>query len=124
VFWWSFRQLPDPGNLITHPTHFAVVLASLAMTFAGLLLFSFIIGISAGVMGEMMHRARERALGLRGHTAIIGVGACSQMLVEDLLGLYRKNRRPSSRWSIAPATRCGPTIWRASTWSKRSACWS
>ena len=49
VFWWSFRQLPDPGNLITSPTHLAVVLASLAMTFSGLLFFSFIIGISAGL---------------------------------------------------------------------------
>jgi hypothetical protein len=93
VFWWSFRQLPDPGNLITHPIHLAVVGASLVMTFSGMLLFSFVIGISAGVMGELMHRARERALGLREHTALIGIGSCSRLLVEDLLALYRKNRR-------------------------------
>jgi hypothetical protein len=112
VLWWSFRQLPDPGNLIARPSHLAVVLASLAMTFAGMLLFSFIIGISAGVMGELMQRARERALGLRGHTALIGLGPCSRLLVEDLLAMYRKNRRPC-RLAVLGAT-AEPPEWLAS----------
>ena len=93
VFWWSFRQLPDPGNLISHPSHLAVALSSLALTFSGLLFFSFIIGISAGVMSEMMRHASERAPGLREHTALVGLGPCSRMLVEDLLAMDRKNRR-------------------------------
>jgi hypothetical protein len=70
-----------------------VALSSLALTFAGLLFFSFIIGISAGVMSEMMRQAGERAPGLREHTALIGIGPSSRMLVEDLLAMYRKNRR-------------------------------
>lgn len=114
VFWWSFRQLPDPGNLINHPSHLAVAVASLALTFSGLLFFSFIIGISAGVMSEMMQRVRERAPGLREHTALIGVGPSSRLLVEDLLALYRKNRR----WCAMALLGSAP---EAPVWLDRSA---
>jgi hypothetical protein len=93
VLWWSFRQLPDPGNLAVEPKNSFIVAISLLMTSSGLLLFSFLIGISAGAMDELMRRSQERPPGLRNHTVILGLGPYSFFLLEELAEIYRKNRK-------------------------------
>ena len=93
VLWWSFRQLPDPGNLAEQPSDGLVVLVSLVLTFSGLLLFSFLIGISAGAMDELMGRSREHPVGLRDHIVVLGLRPYSFFLLEELAEIYRKNRK-------------------------------
>jgi hypothetical protein len=93
VLWWSFRQLPDPGNLAEQPSDALVVAVSIALTFAGLLLFSFLIGLSSGAMDELMGRSREHPVGLRDHTVILGLRQYSVFLLEELSQIYRKNRK-------------------------------
>jgi len=52
TLWWSFRQVEDPGNLVESPTGGAVVVVSLLLTFAGLVLFSFLVGIGTAAIDE------------------------------------------------------------------------
>ena len=93
VLWWSFRQVQDPGNLAVQPAGLVLVSVSLGLTFAGLLLFTFLIGLSTGAMDELLRRARNRPVGLRGHTVILGLGPYSFYLLEELAEIYRKNAR-------------------------------
>jgi hypothetical protein len=93
VLWWSFRQLPDPGNLAEQPSNALIVIVSVALTFSGLLLFSFLIGLSAGAMDELMGRSREHPVGLRDHIVVLGLRQYSFFLLEELAEIYRKNRK-------------------------------
>ncbi len=93
VLWWSFRQVQDPGNLTAEPAELAVVSVSLVLTFSGLVLFSFLIGLATGAMDELMERARDRPVGLRDHTVILGLDEYSHFLISELEEIYRKNLR-------------------------------
>jgi len=107
VLWWSFRQLPDPGNLAESPSNVFVVVVSVALTFAGLLLFSFLIGISSGAMDELMSRSREHPVGFRGHLVVLGLRQYSFFLLEELAEIYRKNRK-TLRGAVLGPTREPP----------------
>jgi hypothetical protein len=103
VLWWSFRQVQDSGNLAVRPADALVVLVSLALTFAGLILFTFVIGISTGAMQELMHRARDRPVALRAHTVVLGFTASTAYLLHELADIYRKNLKQVKGAVLGPA---------------------
>ncbi|MDA8018468.1 MAG: hypothetical protein MPN21_13585 [Thermoanaerobaculia bacterium] len=94
VFWWSFRQIQDPGNLVSRFDHPVVVAVSLLLTFAGLLLFSFFIGIGTNLVAELVERSRSQPLSLRMHTVILGLTPYASIMLRELAEIYRKNLRP------------------------------
>lgn len=96
LLWWSFRQIQDPGNLVQSRQDPQLVAISLLLTFSGLLLFSFIIGIGTTVVGELVERARLQPLGLSGHSVILGASSYSGILLRELAQAYRKNSRSFS----------------------------
>ena len=105
VLWWSFRQVQDPGNLAAQPSDAVVVGVSLVLTFAGLLLLSFVIGISTGAMDELLRRSRDRPVGLRDHSVILGLAPYSSFLLEELVEIYRKNRKVARGAVLGPTER-------------------
>lgn len=94
VLWWSFRQVQDAGNLVSEVDSGWVMPVSLALTFSGLLLFSFFIGIGTTVVEELVARSRSRRVDLRGHTVVLGLTPYSSILFRELAEIYRKNLRP------------------------------
>ncbi|GEM_PF-986159 len=88
--WWSFRQIQDPGNMLTAPQEVAGVLVSLALTIAGLFMVSFLIGLGTDVVREMMELSRLRPPGMRGHTLVVNINPSTQQLVHELLRYSEK----------------------------------
>ena len=93
TLWWAFRQVQDPGNLLQDLDFASAVVVSVVLTFAGLLLFSFLIGIGTTAIDELLARSRLRPTGLRGHTVVLGLGVHTHFLLEEFVRLYAKNRR-------------------------------
>ncbi|MEM1179873.1 MAG: hypothetical protein AAGM22_16110 [Acidobacteriota bacterium] len=93
LLWWSFRQIQEPGNLVTSWEDPRLVVVSLLLTFSGLLLFSFFIGIGTTVVGELVERARQQPVGFGGHTVILGATSYTGILLRQLSEAYRKNSR-------------------------------
>lgn len=83
--WWAFRQMQDPGNLVRRPGRVAVVAVSLALTVAGLFLLSFLIAVGTTVVEELVHRGRQRRVGLHDHVVVIGDGPHAHFLLEELV---------------------------------------
>ncbi|MCY1058692.1 hypothetical protein [Nannocystis sp. SCPEA4] len=100
--WWAFRQIQDPGNMMTAPTATSVVFVSLWLTVAGLFLVSFLIGLGSDVVREMMELSQLRPPGMHGHTVIVNITAATQQLLEELMRYYQKllprDVKPLSRW--------------------------
>lgn len=100
--WWSFRQIQDPGNMMTAPSAPAVVFVSLWLTVAGLFLVSFLIGLGSDVVREMMELSQLRPPGMHGHTVIVNITAATRQLLEELMRYYQKllprDVSPLSRW--------------------------
>ena len=94
ILWWSFRQVQDPGNLVPSMEHFGVLAVSIVLTFSGLLLFSFFVGIGTNVVDELVMRSRSRRLPYSNHTVILGLTPESSLLFRGLAEIYRKNLRP------------------------------
>jgi hypothetical protein len=103
TLWWAFRQVQDPGNLVAQPDTWPIVVASLLLTFAGLFLFAFVVGIGTTAIEELMHRSRTRPVGLRQHTVILGLGEHSHFLLEEFAQIYRKNRRALRSAILGPS---------------------
>lgn len=102
VLWWSFRQVQDPGNLVQQLDNAMVVLISIGLTFAGLLLFSFFIGIGNSVVQELVYRSRGQQVGYSDHTVVLGMTPESRLLFFGLAEIYRKNLRPYRAAVLAP----------------------
>lgn len=99
IFWWSFRQIQDPGNLVGRPFSAVVVLTSLGLTMMGLFLFSFLIGIGTNVVAEMIDISREQPMGLKGHSVVINLTHYSHYFLSEVVAYYRKQvKRP--RWIL------------------------
>lgn len=94
VLWWAFRQVQDPGNLVSGIDRPAVVGLSLFLTFAGLLVLALVIGIGTSAIEEMLRRARQRPVALQGHSVILGTTDHDRLLLEGLAQIYLKNLRP------------------------------
>jgi hypothetical protein len=88
--WWAFRQIQDPGNMLTSPKHAAAVVVSVALTIFGLFMVSFLIGLGTDVVRELMALTRLRPPGLRGHTIIVNIDPSTQQLLHELLRYSRK----------------------------------
>jgi hypothetical protein len=90
LLWWSFRQVQDPGNMLSSPIALPLVLISLGLTVFGLFLVSFLIGLGTDVVQELLQLSRLRPPGLRGHTVIVGVNQSTPRLLAELRRYYRK----------------------------------
>jgi hypothetical protein len=92
--WWSFRQLESADNLVQslhgHPVLTAL---SLALTLTGVFLISFIIGVGANVVDQVVRAERRRALGYAGHTVVVGNVHDGEDLVREFVRMYAKNRQ-------------------------------
>jgi hypothetical protein len=90
LLWWAFRQVQDPGNMLTSPIALPLVIISLGLTVFGLFLVSFLIGLGTDVVQELLQLSRLRPPGLRGHTVIVGVNQSTPRLLAELRRYYRK----------------------------------
>ncbi|WP_146158183.1 ion transporter [Enhygromyxa salina] len=88
--WWAFRQIQDPGNLLSSPDQTAAVIVSVALTIVGLFMVSFLIGLGTDVVREMMELSRLRPPGLHGHTIVVNIDPSTQQLLHELLRYSRK----------------------------------
>lgn len=97
LLWWSFRQVQDPGNMLSSPVALPLVVISVGLTVFGLFLVSFLIGLGTDVVQELLQLSRLRPPGLRGHTAIVGVNPSTPRLLAELRRYYRKLLPTDSR---------------------------
>ena len=88
--WWAFRQIQDPGNMMSSPTQITAVIVSVALTIVGLFMVSFLIGLGTDVVRELMELSRLRPPGLRGHTIVFNIDPSTQQLLHELLRYSRK----------------------------------
>ncbi|MCB9728594.1 MAG: hypothetical protein H6746_08960 [Deltaproteobacteria bacterium] len=89
--WWAFRQIQDPGNMLTDPSDLAVVAVSLGLTVFGLFLVSFLIGLGTDVVREVIDIASNRPAGMTGHTIVVGVNPATRPLLHELMAHYHKS---------------------------------
>ncbi|WP_437732126.1 hypothetical protein [Sorangium sp. So ce1335] len=91
--WWSFRQLESADNLVSNlHVHPLVALISLGLTMVGVFVTSFIIGIGASVVEQVVRAARRRPVGYAGHALVIGPVHEAEMLVQEFVRLYERHR--------------------------------
>ena len=88
--WWSFRQVQDAGNLLSTPTGAAALLTSLALTLAGLLIVSFLIGLGGEVVRDLIDLGRERPVGLRRHFVVVHPTPGLPLLLRELNAYHEK----------------------------------
>lgn len=109
ILWWTLLQVQDPGNIVRSPAAPLLVLASLVLTLAGVLLFTFLVGVGTTAVEELVRRARTRAPGLEGHTVVLALGNDPEPLVGELAALYAKNQRPF-RCAVLSRTSAPPGV--------------
>jgi hypothetical protein len=101
--WWSFRQLESADNLVEHLHGHPVLTAlSLGLTLTGVFLISFIIGVGANIVDQVVRAERRRALAYRGHTVVVGAVHAGEDLVREFVRMYAKNRQipsPERLWT-------------------------
>ena len=91
--WWSFRQIESPDNLVgTLDVHPVIAVLSLTLTITGVFVVSFIIGLGANVVGQVVRAERRRPVPFRGHTTVIGAIDEGEHLVREFVRIYDKNR--------------------------------
>lgn len=103
LLWWSFRQIQDPGNMLKDPDASLAFFFSVGLTVAGMFVFSFLVGIGASVVDELVSLGKQRRLGMRRHSVICNVGPHSQVLLEELVTYYAKSLRPPRIVVMGPA---------------------
>lgn len=109
MVWWSFRQIQDPGNLLSQANHLPMLLVSLTMTIGGLFLFSFFIGIGTSVVAELIQTSRERPVGYRDHSVAINVGNNIHFFVGQVIDYYNKQLR-KPRWVLLGDEQSHPAL--------------
>lgn len=93
--WWAFRQIQDAGNLVSDPAELAVVIVSLLLTLFGLFVVSFLIGLGADVVRELVEVSKNRPVGWKRHTVIVHATPGLPTLLTELTRYYEKLfRRP------------------------------
>jgi len=101
--WWSFRQLESADNLVQHLRgHPVLTLLSLGLTLTGVFLISFIIGVGANIVDQVVRAERRRVLAYRGHTVVVGAVHAGEDLVREFVRMYAKNRQipsPERLWT-------------------------
>jgi len=97
LLWWSFRQVLDPGNLVTSTSHLWVLLTSLLLTIGGLLLIAVLIGIGASLVEDLVRAERYRRVGLRQHTVVLNASEQSQLVLTNMTRYFTQVRWRSTR---------------------------
>lgn len=91
--WWSFRQLESADNLVEHlRVHPIIAVISLGLTIVGVFVISFLIGIGANVVDQIVRAARRRPPGYAGHALVIGPVHEAEILVQEFVRLYERHR--------------------------------
>lgn len=102
--WWSFRQLESADNLVQNlRVRPAIAVVSLLLTIIGVFVISYIIGIGANVVEQVVRAERRRTVGYKGHSLVIGNIAETEILVREFVRIYDKNSslrrlRPREIW--------------------------
>ena len=102
LLWWSFRQIQDPGNILSSADASMAFFFSVFLTIAGMFIFSFLIGIGASVVEELVALGKERRLGMHRHSVICNVGKFSRVLLEELVTYYAKSFRSPRIVAMGP----------------------
>lgn len=93
-FWWAFRQLESPDNLVSSlRVSPLVAISSLALTITGVFIVSFVIGLGTNIVGQVVRAERRRPLHMRGHSIVAGPIAENAALVREFVRIYVKNGR-------------------------------
>ena len=94
VFWvrmyWAIRQIGDPGNMLASPHDTGTLIVSITLTFFGLFLVSFLIGVGTDAVSEVMELGQLRSAGLKGHTVLLNLTTPTRALLDEVVGEYRK----------------------------------
>ena len=94
VFWvrmyWAIRQIGDPGNMLASPHDTGTLVVSITLTFFGLFLVSFLIGVGTDAVSEVMELGQLRSAGLKGHTVLLNLTTPTRALLDEVVGEYRK----------------------------------
>lgn len=88
--WWAVRQLADPGNMLGSPHDGGTLVVSILLTFAGLFLFSVLIGIGTDAVAEVMELGQLRSAGLKRHTVLLNLTQPTRALLDEVVGEYQK----------------------------------
>ena len=88
--WWALRQIEDPGNMLSSPHETATLIVSVFLTFFGLFLVSFLIGVGTDAVSEVMDLSRLRSTGLKKHTVLINLDNTTRQLLLEVMGEYQK----------------------------------
>ena len=102
MLWWSFRQIQDPGNMLKSVDASFAFFFSVALTTAGMFIFSFLIGIGASVVEELVKLGKERRLGMSRHTVICNLSPYSMVLLQELVAYYTKSFRSPHIVTLGP----------------------
>jgi len=96
--WWSFRQLQSADNLVPNlRVPIPIAILSLFLTIVGVFVVSFIIGLGANVVDQVVKAERRRPVDYHDHSVVIGPVHDSEMLVTEFVRLYERNRQ-LRRW--------------------------
>ncbi|MEO0322076.1 MAG: hypothetical protein AAF447_03895 [Myxococcota bacterium] len=91
--WWSFRQVESPDNLVPNLAGSPLlVVVSLGLTITGIFVFSYLVGLGANVVEQVVRAERRRSVGFRGHTVVVGPVDDAELLVREFVRMYAKNR--------------------------------
>ena len=93
-FWvrmyWALRQIEDPGNMLSSPHEIATLVVSIGLTFFGLFLVSFLIGVGTDAVVEIMQLSRLRSSGLKRHTVLVNLDTATRPLLDEVLNEYQQ----------------------------------
>ncbi len=105
MLWWTFLQLESADNILKDPNLSLAFFFSIFLTVFGLFLFSFLVGIGASIVEELVLLSKERRIGLRHHSVICNVSAHNRVLLEELVAYYEKTFRSPKLITLGPAER-------------------
>lgn len=93
-FWvrmyWALRQIEDPGNMLSSPHEVTTLVVSIGLTFFGLFLISFVIGVGTDAVQEIMVMSNLRSPGLRRHNVLINVDHSTKQLLVEVMEEYKQ----------------------------------
>lgn len=90
--WWAFRQVESPDNLVQNlQVHPFVGVLSLFLTISGVFIFSYLIGVGANVVDQVVRAERRRPLAFRDHTLVAGPIDHMEVLVREFVRIQAKN---------------------------------
>lgn len=96
--WWAFRQLQSADNLVPNlRVPIPIAILSLGLTIIGVFVISFIIGLGANIVDQVVRAERRRPVDYHDHSVVIGPVHDAEMLVAEFVRLYERNRN-LRRW--------------------------